>query len=103
MYNVIAMGKGFEYFYVKTQETVGYNLNEACRIAKRWRNYSPIIIDEDTLEEIPYVVWLETVDKKFNQDKLNSEEGRSRILESIKSLLGIVSIFTILFVVWVIT
>ena len=35
--------------------------------------------------------------------ELNSEEGRARILESIKSLLGIVSIFTILFVVWVIT
>ena len=35
--------------------------------------------------------------------ELNSEEGRSHILEDIKFLLGIISIFTIFFVLWVIT
>ena len=91
MYNVIAMGKGFEYFYVKTQETVGYNLNEACRIAKRWRNYSPIIIDEDTLEEIPYVVWLETVDEEFNRDKKLEQIG-----SALAAVLGATALYLLL-------
>lgn len=38
---------------------------------------------------------------KFQE--LNSEEGRSHILESLKSLLGLISIFAILFVIWVMT
>ena len=91
MYNVIAMGKGFEYFYVKTQETIGYNLNEACRVAKTWRENYPIIIDEDTLEEVPYVVWLETVDEEFNRDKKLEQIG-----SALAAVLGATALYLLL-------